>query len=60
MLWEWVDGGTAAERVFRGASWLDTDPVHQRLAQRGLESPQRAHIDTGFRCAKSTAAWPTP
>jgi formylglycine-generating enzyme required for sulfatase activity len=57
-LWEWVDGGTAAERVFRGASWLDADPVHQRLAQRGLESPTRAHVDTGFRCAKSVAAWP--
>jgi len=58
MLWEWVDGGTAAERVFRGASWLDTDPVHQRLAQRGLESPTRAHVDTGFRCARSVAEWP--
>jgi formylglycine-generating enzyme required for sulfatase activity len=58
MLWEWVDGGTAAERVFRGASWLDTDPVHQRLAQRVLENPVRAHIDTGLRCAKSVPAWP--
>ena len=58
MLWEWVDGGTAAERVFRGASWLDTDPVHQRLAQRGLENPARAHVDTGFRCARSADAWP--
>jgi serine/threonine protein kinase len=57
-LGEWVNGGTAAERVLRGASWLDTDRVNQRLAQRGLEDPTRAHIDTGFRCAKSVSAWP--
>ena len=58
MLWEWVDSGTAAERVFRGGSWMDTDPVHQRLAMRGLEDPARAHVDTGFRCARSVDAWP--
>ena len=58
MLWEWVDGGTAAERVFRGGSWMDTDPVHQRLAMRGLEDPARAHVDSGFRCARSVDAWP--
>jgi Protein kinase domain/Sulfatase-modifying factor enzyme 1 len=58
VLWEWVDGGTATERVFRGASWLDADPLHQRLAMRGLENPERAHVDTGFRCARSVNAWP--
>jgi formylglycine-generating enzyme required for sulfatase activity len=58
MLWEWVDGGTATERVLRGGSWLDTDPVHQRLAMRGLENPARAHVDTGFRCARSVDTWP--
>jgi formylglycine-generating enzyme required for sulfatase activity len=57
-LWEWVDGGTAMDRVFRGASWLDTDIVHRRLAQRGLEGPTRAHVDTGFRCAQSVDRWP--
>lgn len=58
MLWEWVDGGSGSDRVFRGASWLDTDIVHRRLATRGLESPTRAHVDTGFRCAKSLESWP--
>lgn len=58
-LWEWVEGGSASDRVFRGASWLDTDIVHRRLAQRGLESPTRAHVDTGFRCAQSVDRWPT-
>ena len=58
-LWEWVDGGTVTERVFRGASWLETNPMHERLATRGLEDPARAHVDTGFRCARSVDAWPT-
>ena len=58
MLWEWVDGGTVSDRVFRGASWLDTDIVHRRLAMRGLESPTRPHVDTGFRCALSAGSWP--
>jgi serine/threonine protein kinase/formylglycine-generating enzyme required for sulfatase activity len=56
-VWEWVDGGTTSERVLRGASWLDTNPVHQRLATRRLEDPTRAFVDTGFRCAKSVDAW---
>jgi formylglycine-generating enzyme required for sulfatase activity len=57
-LWEWVEGGTGSDRVFRGASWLDTDIVHRRLAMRGLETPTRAHVDTGFRCAGSADRWP--
>jgi formylglycine-generating enzyme required for sulfatase activity len=57
-LWEWVEGGTPTERVFRGASWLDTDLLHQRLATRGLEDPARAHVDTGFRCARNANQWP--
>jgi formylglycine-generating enzyme required for sulfatase activity len=56
-VWEWVDGGTTSERVLRGASWLDSNPVHQRLATRRLEDPTHAFVDTGFRCAKSVDAW---
>jgi hypothetical protein len=55
---EWVDGGTANERVLRGASWLDTSPVNQRLAGRRLLGPTHAFLDTGFRCARSVDAWP--
>lgn len=56
-LWEWIDGGTADERVLRGASWLDTNPVHQRLVTRRLEGPAHAFVDTGFRCAQSIDVW---
>jgi hypothetical protein len=57
-LLEWVDGGTATERVLRGSSWLDTNPVNQRLAMRRLVSPPHALEDSGFRCARSVDAWP--
>jgi formylglycine-generating enzyme required for sulfatase activity len=57
-LWEWQDSGSSSVRVLRGASWLDTNPMHQRLAFRAEEIPIRAHIDFGFRCARTTDVWP--
>jgi hypothetical protein len=57
-LWEWVDDGTPTQRVLRGASWLDRNPVNQRLAMRRLEDPTHAYVDTGFRCARTMDAWP--
>jgi formylglycine-generating enzyme required for sulfatase activity len=44
--------------VLRGASWLETNPLRQRLAARRLEDPAHAFIDTGFRCDKAVDAWP--
>jgi protein kinase-like protein/sulfatase-modifying factor enzyme 1 len=55
---EWVDGGNATERVMRGSSWLDTNPVNQRLAMRRLLGPTLAFVDSGFRCAHSSQQWP--
>jgi serine/threonine protein kinase len=57
-LLEWVEGGSADHRVLRGASWLDTDPLNQRLARRREIDPNWSLQDTGFRCARSLAAWP--
>jgi formylglycine-generating enzyme required for sulfatase activity len=57
-VWEWVVGGPDSEPVLRGASWLETNPLRQRLAARRLEDPAHAFIDTGFRCAKAVDAWP--
>jgi len=59
-LLEWIDGGTPANRVLRGASWLDTNPVNQRLAMRRLPGPIHALLDTGFRCSRSVDSWPAP
>ena len=39
-------------RVVRGGSWLDRS-VHAGNAYRHRYSPERTHIHTGFRCAKS-------
>jgi formylglycine-generating enzyme required for sulfatase activity len=57
-LWEWVSGGVSEGQLLRGASWLDNDVVHERLAQRRLVKQGAAHVDSGFRCARSTEAWP--
>jgi serine/threonine protein kinase len=57
---EWVNGVVTPGRVLRGASWLDKDPVNQRLASRRVFDDPRiyAFLDTGFRCAKSVEFWP--
>jgi hypothetical protein len=57
-LWEWVNDGTPTQRILRGASWRDRNPLEQRLAMRRLEDPTHAFIDTGFRCARSVDVWP--
>jgi hypothetical protein len=57
-LLEWVDGGSASERVLRGASWLDQNPVNRRLAMRRLTDPAQALVDSGVRCARSIDSWP--
>jgi serine/threonine protein kinase len=57
---EWVNGVITPGRVLRGASWLDTDPVIQRLATRRTVSDPRIHafLDSGFRCARPVESWP--
>jgi serine/threonine protein kinase len=55
---EWVDGGSSTERVMRGSSWLDANPVNRRLAMRRLLGPSHAFTDSGFRCAQSAQRWP--
>jgi hypothetical protein len=59
-LWEWVSDGTPTQRVLRGASWRDRNPLDQRLAMRRLEDPTHAFVDTGFRCARAVDVWPDP
>jgi len=63
-LLEWADAGTSgsdteADRVLRGSSWLDTNPLYQRLALRRLLGPTQALLDSGLRCAMSADAWPS-
>jgi serine/threonine protein kinase len=57
---EWVNGVVTPGRVLRGASWLDKNPLNQRLASRRVFDDPRiyAFLDTGFRCAKSVESWP--
>jgi len=62
-LLEWVDAGTSGsdtqgDRVLRGSSWLDTNPLYQRLALRRLVGPTQALLDSGLRCARSADSWP--
>jgi formylglycine-generating enzyme required for sulfatase activity len=57
-LWEWVTANNGTLQVLRGPSWLETNPVQQRLAARRLEDPAHAFADVGFRCAQSTDVWP--
>jgi serine/threonine protein kinase/formylglycine-generating enzyme required for sulfatase activity len=59
-LLEWVAGGTASNRVLRGASWLDTNPIDQRLTMRRFLASTPALVDTGIRCARSVEVWPDP
>jgi serine/threonine protein kinase len=57
-LLEWVAGGTASNRVLRGASWLDSNPIDQRLTVRRFLASTPALVDTGIRCARSVDVWP--
>jgi hypothetical protein len=57
-VWQWVDTEVAGRKVLKGGSWLETNPANKRAASRRYESPGRADADSGFRCARSLAAWP--
>jgi serine/threonine protein kinase len=57
-VWQWVDTEVAGRKVLKGGSWLETNPANKRAATRRYESPGRADADSGFRCARSLAAWP--
>jgi formylglycine-generating enzyme required for sulfatase activity len=58
-VWQWVDT-TAPDgtRLLKGGSWLDTNPANRRAAVQRMEQSDRADADSGFRCARSLAAWP--
>jgi formylglycine-generating enzyme required for sulfatase activity len=57
-VWQWVDGRAKNLRVLKGGSWLETNAANKRAAARRLEQPDLAGEDSGFRCARSVAAWP--
>jgi serine/threonine protein kinase/formylglycine-generating enzyme required for sulfatase activity len=57
-LWEWVTPKDGTVPVLRGPSWLETDPVRERLAARRLEDPAQGLVDVGFRCAQPVDTWP--
>ncbi|HYC10852.1 MAG TPA: SUMF1/EgtB/PvdO family nonheme iron enzyme, partial [Steroidobacteraceae bacterium] len=57
-VWQWVDTEVGGRKVLKGGSWLETNPANKRAATRRYESPGRADADSGFRCARSLAAWP--
>jgi hypothetical protein len=57
-LWEWAMPHEGTVPVLRGASWLETDLVRERLAARRTVEPSHGIGDVGFRCVKSTDSWP--
>lgn len=57
-VWQWVDSKVGGRKVLKGGSWLETNPANRRAATRRYELPGRADEDSGFRCARSAAAWP--
>ncbi len=57
-VWQWVDTKVGGRKVLKGGSWLEPNPANKRAATRRYELSNRADEDSGFRCAKSTHAWP--
>ncbi len=57
-VWQWVDTKVGGRKVLKGGSWLEPNPANKRAATRRYELSNRADEDSGFRCAKSTQAWP--
>ena len=57
-VWQWVDSRFEKYRILKGGSWLDPNPANKRAAARLYQPPSQADDDSGFRCARSLAAWP--
>lgn len=60
-VWEWVDTpapGDPSRKILKGGSWLEGNAANKRSAAHRFEIPARADSDSGFRCARSVAAWP--
>jgi uncharacterized caspase-like protein/formylglycine-generating enzyme required for sulfatase activity len=57
-VWQWVDSRFEKYRILKGGSWLDPNPANKRAAARLYQPPNQADDDSGFRCARSIAAWP--
>ena len=57
-VWQWVDSSFEKYRILKGGSWLDPNPANKRAAARLYQPPSQAVDDSGFRCARSAAAWP--
>lgn len=49
--WEWVDGGTAGERLTRGGSWW-YGAAQMHRDHRASKPPETAVVYIGFRCAR--------
>jgi formylglycine-generating enzyme required for sulfatase activity len=66
-VWEWVDTEVAGMALLKGGSWMETNPANKRAAVRRIQAAvvetddgrRVAFADSvsGFRCAKSVAAW---
>lgn len=57
-VWQWVDTKVGGRQVLKGGSWLELNPANRRAATRRYDLPHRADEDSGFRCARTVAAWP--
>jgi formylglycine-generating enzyme required for sulfatase activity len=57
-VWQWVDTTVGDRKVLKGGSWLEPSPANKRAAARRYELSRRADEDSGFRCARTVAAWP--
>ncbi len=57
-VWQWVDSSYSKFKILKGGSWFDPNPANKRAAARLYQPPSGATDDSGFRCARSLAAWP--
>jgi len=49
-VWEWVDGGSATQRITRGGSWwYGAERMHRN--DQATKPPETAVVYIGFRCA---------
>ena len=55
----WREGGEAADRVVRGASW-GSDAVHCRSADRSGNAPGSRYNGVGFRLSSTLPSAPSP
>ncbi len=57
-VWQWVDSNYSKYKILKGGSWLDPNPANKRASARLYQQASQPNDDSGFRCARTLAAWP--